>query len=112
MLLKHLQSTDPGSLDLSEDDMCEGWGHGQFTAGDITMSTSLTSWQDIGSIATAFKLVVAALKTCQEAWLMCANARTPKTSRFISDLYLEKVIKSLESCWVGAGGVCFHTFSP
>jgi hypothetical protein len=106
-LLERLQSADPGSSDLDEDDMHEGWGHGQFTAGGITMSTSLTSWQEVGSIATAFKLVAAALKTCQEARLMCASARTPKTSGFISDIYLEKVIKSLESCWVGAGGVCF-----
>ncbi|KAI9429042.1 hypothetical protein H4582DRAFT_2090247 [Lactarius indigo] len=58
----------------------------------------------VGSVATAFKLVAAALKICQEARLMCTNAGTPKTSGFISNIYLEKILECLENCWVGAGG--------
>ncbi|KAH9023522.1 hypothetical protein EDB83DRAFT_2320143 [Lactarius deliciosus] len=41
----------------------------------------------------------------QEARLMCSNAGTPIMSGFISDIYLEKILKCLENCWVAAGGV-------
>ena len=78
-LLKHVQSVDPGSPDIDEDEMGVSWGHELFMAGGIGPSSSLTNWQDIGSVEMAFKLVAAAIKTCQEAHLMCANARTPKT---------------------------------
>ncbi|KAI9445707.1 hypothetical protein BJY52DRAFT_1194105 [Lactarius psammicola] len=103
-LLKRIQSADPGSPDIDKDDVCQGWGHYQFTAGGLTLSSSLATWEDISSVTTALKLVAAALKTCQEVRLMCANAGTPKTDSFISDVYLKKTIKCLENCWVGAGG--------
>ena len=105
-LLERVQSADPGSPEIDEDNRNLGWGHEQFTAGGLTPSTSLTSWQDVSSVSTAFKLVAAAIKTCREARLMCANAGTPKTSRFISDIYLAQILKYLEKCWVDAGGVC------
>ncbi|KAH8987563.1 hypothetical protein EDB86DRAFT_2832261 [Lactarius hatsudake] len=104
-LLDRIQFADPSSPDIDEDNACQGWGHEQFTAGGITLSSSLTSWQEVGNVATALKLVAAAIKTCQEARLMCENAGTPKTSGFISDVYLEKTLECLESCWVGAGGL-------
>ncbi|KAI9436828.1 hypothetical protein H4582DRAFT_2077786 [Lactarius indigo] len=104
-LLEHVQLMDPGSPNINEDNTCQSWGHYQFTAGSISPASSLTNWQEVGSVTTAFKLVVAAIKTCQEARLMCSNARMPKTSGFISDVYLEKTLKCLENCWVGAGGV-------
>ncbi|KAH9008839.1 hypothetical protein EDB83DRAFT_2531451 [Lactarius deliciosus] len=105
MLLDRVQFADPSSPDIDEDNACQGWGHEQFTAGGITLSSSLTSWQEVGNVATALKFVAAAIKTCQEARLMCENAGTPKTSGFISDIYLEKTLECLESCWVGAGGL-------
>ncbi|KAF8268369.1 hypothetical protein EI94DRAFT_1785947 [Lactarius quietus] len=104
MLLKHIQSADPASPDIDEDNLGQSWGHYQFTAGGVSPSSSLTTWQDIGSVDTAFKLVAVLLKTCQDAQAMCANARTPKTSGFISDIYLEQILDHLEKCWVGAGG--------
>ena len=107
-LLKRVQSADPGSPDIDKDEMGVSWGHELFTAGGISLSSSLTSWQDIGSVETAFMLVAAAIKTCQEACLMCANAGTPKTAGYISDVYLEKILESIETCWVGTGGVRFH----
>ncbi|KAI9446255.1 hypothetical protein H4582DRAFT_2069590 [Lactarius indigo] len=104
-LLERVQFADPCSPDIDEDNMCQGWGHYQFMAGGISPASSLTSWEKVGSVATAFKLVAAAIKMCQEARSMCSNARMPKTSGFISDAYLEKILKCLESCWVGAGRV-------
>jgi hypothetical protein len=104
-LLERVQFADPGSLEIDEDNKGLSWGHSQFTAGNLTLSSSLITWQDVGSVATAFKLVAAALKTCQEARLMCANAGMPKTQGFLSDVYLEQTLELLETCWVGAGGV-------
>ncbi|KAF8267516.1 hypothetical protein EI94DRAFT_1801601 [Lactarius quietus] len=104
MLLECIQRADPSSLDIDEDNQGQSWGHYQFTAGGLSPSSTLTTWQDIGSVATALKLVAAALRTCQDARLMCANARTPKTSGFISDIYLEQILDCLKKCWLGAGG--------
>ncbi|KAI9430847.1 hypothetical protein H4582DRAFT_2063378 [Lactarius indigo] len=70
-----------------------------------TLSSSLTSWKEVGNVTTALKLVAATIKTCWEARLMCKNARTTKMGAFISDVYLEKTLKCLESCWVSTGGV-------
>jgi len=64
MLLERIKSADPNSPDIDEDDRGQNWGHNQFTVGDLTLTTSLTSWQDIRSVGTAFELVAAAIKTC------------------------------------------------
>ena len=104
-LLEHVQHADPASPDIDEDNINESWGHYQFTAGGLSPSSSLTTWQELGNVAIALELVAAALKTCQDARDMCANAVPPKTS-FISDIYLAQVLEHLEKCWVGAGGVC------
>ena len=104
-LLERVQRADPGSPEIDEDNKYLGWGHDQFTAGGITPSTSLTCWQDVSNVSTAFKLAAAAIKTCREARLMCANAGTPKKTGFISDVYLAQILELLEKCWVGAGGV-------
>ncbi|KAI9432913.1 hypothetical protein H4582DRAFT_2061278 [Lactarius indigo] len=84
---------DPSSPDIDKDNMCQGWGHNS------------SQW-DIGNIMTAFKLVAATIKTCQEVRLMCKNAGTPKTSAFISNIYLKKTLECLESCWVLTSQAC------
>ncbi|KAH8993197.1 hypothetical protein EDB92DRAFT_1944796 [Lactarius akahatsu] len=111
-LLERVQFADPGSPDIDEDNTCLSWGHDLFTAGGISPSSSLTTWEDVGNVATTFKLVAAALKTCQEVRLMCMNAGTPKTSGFISDIYLKKILECLENCWVGTGGAITSSHVP
>ncbi|KAH8995850.1 hypothetical protein EDB86DRAFT_3077415 [Lactarius hatsudake] len=111
-LLERLQFADPGSPDIDEDNTCLSWGHDLFTAGGISPSSSLTTWEDVGSVATAFKLVAAALKTCREVQLMCTNAGTPQTGGFINNIYLEKILECLENCWVRAGGVITSSRVP
>ena len=103
-LLKNILTADPGSPDFDEDNWGLGWGHYQFTAGGISPSSVLTTWQDISNMATSFNLVAATLKTCQDAQTMC-DAETLKKSGFISDVYLTETLNSLKKCWVGAGGV-------
>ena len=101
-LLEYIQSADPNSPDFDEDNKGQGWGHNQFMAGGLNLSSLLTLWQDIGSIATAFKLVAAAIKTCQEAQLMCMNARKLMAGGFVSNACLQEWDKK---CWIGAGEI-------
>ena len=117
-LLERIQSADPTSPDFDEDNKGQGWGHYQFTAGGLNLSSSLTEWQDVGSIAFAFQLVAAAIKTCRDARLMCANAGKSTVVGFISDAFLQETLDALKRCWIGAGGVsacgfirCFHPFT-
>jgi hypothetical protein len=56
-LLKHVQFADPGSSEFDEDNLGQSWGHYQFMAGGISPNSVLTTWQDFGSIANAFKFV-------------------------------------------------------
>ena len=114
-LLKHIQSADPNSPDFNEDNKGQGWGHYQFMAGGLNLL--LTLWQDVGSIASAFQLVAAAIKTCWEAQVMCMNAGKSMVVGFISDTFLQETLDALKRCWIGAGGVsaCFlqylHAFT-
>ena len=110
MLLKHLQFADPGLPDIDKDNSCQSWGHYQFTASFITSTSSLTTWQDIGDVTTAFKLVAASLKICKEVQLMCANAGAANTMGFISDDYLKQTLDAIKKCWVNTGGVCLDLF--
>ncbi|KAI9430019.1 hypothetical protein H4582DRAFT_2064265 [Lactarius indigo] len=73
-LLEQVQFADPGSPDIDKDNMCLSWGHDLFTAGGVSLSSSLTTWENVGSVATAFKLVAAALKMCQEARLIIVGS--------------------------------------
>ncbi|SRR6266702_2802754 len=66
-LLKCVQFADLGSPDINEDNTGPSWGHYQFMAGGVSLSSSLTTWEDVGSVSTAFELVAATLKMCQEA---------------------------------------------
>ena len=104
-ILEHLESADLGSPDIEEDDVYQSWGHYQFTAGGISLSSSLTSWQSIGNVPTVFKLVEATLKTCHKAQLMCADTRMTEKGGYINDIYLEQILEYLEKCWVSAGRV-------
>ncbi len=106
-LLDHVQSADPASVEIDEDNKGESWGHYQFTAANISPSSLLTTWQEISNVSTAFKLVAATIKTCREARMMCMVGGTPKMNGLISDVYLEMTLDHLKDCWVKAGGVSF-----
>ncbi|KAL6306926.1 hypothetical protein BKA93DRAFT_816166 [Sparassis latifolia] len=49
--IERIESADPNSPDLLEDDLGTAWGHYQFTAGSMTSSSTLVSWDGIGSEA-------------------------------------------------------------
>ncbi|KAI0258621.1 hypothetical protein BC834DRAFT_974972 [Gloeopeniophorella convolvens] len=104
-LLERVQRADPESPEINEDNMGASWGHDQFAGGGLTITSSLTSWQDIGNVATAFELIAAAIKTCKEARNMCRNiGKSVSDAGFISDSYLEILLERVRDCWLDAGG--------
>ena len=104
-LLERIQFADLALPDIDEDNVGQSWGHYQFTAGGVSPSSSLTSWEVVGNVATAFKLVAAGLKTCQDVRTMCVNTGTLQTAGFVSDIFFKQILDLLEKCWTEAGGV-------
>ncbi|KAF7763952.1 hypothetical protein Agabi119p4_8489 [Agaricus bisporus var. burnettii] len=68
--VKQIEEADP-SAEFSEDDRNEGWGHYQFTAGELTCSSVLRNWRAIGNTGMARRLIAAAVKTCRVARSVC-----------------------------------------
>ncbi|GBE78970.1 hypothetical protein SCP_0201670 [Sparassis crispa] len=100
--IERIENTDPNAPDLSEDDLGTAWGHYQFTAGSMTSSSVLTSWDSIGNDA-ARRLIAAAMKTCKVARHVCfVNGIEANT--YLSDTYLETTFEILWQLWKAAGG--------
>ncbi|TFY74282.1 hypothetical protein EWM64_g9730 [Hericium alpestre] len=96
--IHRVETADPNNSDLSEDDTDAGWGHYQYTTGGCTASTVLTTWQAIGSIATACRLIAVAIKTCKVARHLCFVHQVNATS-FLSDAYLAEIVAQLWVLW-------------
>jgi hypothetical protein len=103
--LERIETADPNSPDLSDDDNNESWGHYQFTSGQMTCSSVLTSWSSVGGTKGACRLIAAAIKTCKVARHICFSRAIEPTS-YLSDVYLELVVGSLWSLW--KNHVCSH----
>jgi hypothetical protein len=102
--LERINNANPNEPTLSEDDLDASWGHYQFTAGRLTCTTVLTSWDVVGSCSNACDLIVAALKTCKVARHLCFE-REVEAASYLSDIYLENIISKLWDLWKSAGGV-------
>jgi hypothetical protein len=102
--LDRIENSDPNDTTLDEDNKGVGWGHDQFTAGSLTCSSVMTSWEDIGSTDIACKLIAAAIRTCKVARYTCEKMSITATT-YISDTYLERVIETLWDLWKAAGAV-------
>ena len=107
LCLTRIEKADPNDTTIDEDNKGVGWGHHQFTAGSMTCTSVMTSWEDIGNAGTACKLIAAAICTCKVARYVCEKMNIKATS-YISDMYLGQVIETLWNLWNLAGGViCF-----
>lgn len=105
-LLDRLETADPNSPEIQEDDANANWGHHQFAGSSLTISTALESWASIGTTAVACRLIAASIKTCKVARYVCLK-RQIKASSYLSDAYLENLLERLWSLWQQAGAVCF-----
>ncbi|KAI0938388.1 hypothetical protein AcV5_000080 [Taiwanofungus camphoratus] len=57
--IERVECANPNTPDLSPDNTGTSWGHCQFTAGDMTLTSVLTSWNSIGTINAACRLIAA-----------------------------------------------------
>lgn len=89
--IEQIENADPEAADIDEDHTNASWGHQQYVRGDMTCSTVLESWEHIGNVQTAYRLLAAALKTCQVAQHLCFVNKISTTS-FLSDAYLQEIV--------------------
>ncbi|KAF9459837.1 hypothetical protein BDZ94DRAFT_1300247 [Collybia nuda] len=83
-LLNQIESADPTAPDIDEDNTNLGWGHMQFTAGGLTLSTEMLP-----------KLLVAAIKTCHITQHLCFTNNIVVTGGFLSNNYLQNLVEIL-----------------
>lgn len=105
--VQRIEDANPGA-ELEDDNENEGWGHYQFTAGNLTCSTVLCDWESIGNTSTACRLIAAAIKTCKVARAMCELRGVQPTS-YLSDMYLNIVIDHIWNAWIAAEGVSSYS---
>lgn len=68
MWIERIKAANPDLHPSDDEDNNFGqWGHLQFTCGNLTTASVLTSWASVGDVRTACRLLSATFKTCQEA---------------------------------------------
>lgn len=98
--LNLVETADPNSPDISEDDKNDSWGHHSLSG-----STSLlASWNNIGNTAIACRLIAAAVKTCKVARHICFIKQI-NPSGYLADIYLSNIVESLWKSWSTAVGI-------
>lgn len=102
-LLERVENADPNAFKDDEDNLGSSWGHHQFTAGSLTLTSVILSWASVGSPSYACRLIAAAITTTHVARWLCRN--DPHISFFLSDNYMAKAGELLWECWRRAGGV-------
>ncbi|KAF6748071.1 hypothetical protein DFP72DRAFT_1074738 [Ephemerocybe angulata] len=95
--ITRLETADPNSTMYSDDETNLGWGHYQFTGGDMRISTVVTSWKEIGSVSVAHRLLAASIRTCRVARYICYQRKVSESGGYISNMYLGLLIDALWS---------------
>ena len=101
--LSRIELADPYASDLSEDDTGASWGHYQFTAGNMMVTSVLQSWDAVGTTEMAHKFIAASIKTCKVARHICFEQGI-KTGSYLSDAYLQNLVETLWKLWKQARG--------
>lgn len=73
------------------------YGHAHFTAGDMTITTVLTSWSAVGNAKVAFKLIGSAVRTCLVARHLALANNIEPTTGFVSDCFLRQLLEVLKT---------------
>lgn len=100
--IKCIENADPHNPNLNKDNKYGQWGHQQFNRGDLTVSKVLTSWEVVGSTATACWLLTTVLKTSRIAQEVTAAANQPQGS-FLADTYVNIISSKLFHFWESSG---------
>ncbi|KAF6759080.1 hypothetical protein DFP72DRAFT_1064034 [Ephemerocybe angulata] len=94
--LTRILEADPRSPGISEDETNESWGHQQFTAGSLKLDTVLKTWECVGSVDMACRLLAAFIKTRRVAEAICVQ-RSIRATSYLADAYIRNLaVKLLE----------------
>ena len=93
-LITRIEDANPNDPQISEDDNNVGWGHHQFRASG-SFSDIITSWEAVGSVASACRLLAAIIKTCLVARHICVRRGVKVGSGYVSDSYLDVAVSLL-----------------
>ncbi|KAG2011199.1 hypothetical protein CC2G_011345 [Coprinopsis cinerea AmutBmut pab1-1] len=94
--LERIENANPNDPAIPKDDGNENWGHHQFTAGSLTLRSTITSWDAVGSAEHAARLLAAAIRTCHAARIICGDRNIPvKDDEYLSDAYLDQTVQVL-----------------
>ncbi len=88
----------------SDDNLDANWGHHQFTAGSMTITTTLNDWSNIGGVEFAQKIIAATIRTCKIARQLCF-AKKILTKSYLTDCYLENIVGTIWNAWKTTGRV-------
>lgn len=92
--ISRLEDADPNSSDISEDDHNAQWGHWQYGAASITITSVLVSWDAVGGVPTACRLLAAGIRTHRVAEAICFQ-RSVKEKPLLSLDYLSRLVDQL-----------------
>jgi hypothetical protein len=88
-----IEDADPNDPSIDEDQTNQSWGHQQFTRnGGLNAATQ--SWESVGNVDAACRLVAGALKTARVARYLCVQRRVLASS-YTADAYVDRVVDVL-----------------
>lgn len=97
-LLTQIETADPANPLFSEDDIDAQWGHYQFRHGLDNFTYSDVTWNNVGSIDIACRLLAACIKTCKVARFLCFE-KNITASGYVADHYLQTIVENLWKDW-------------
>ncbi|KAG5634301.1 hypothetical protein H0H81_002497 [Sphagnurus paluster] len=97
-LLTQIETADPANPLFSEDNIDAQWGHYQFRHGLDNFTYSDVTWNNVGSIDIACRLLAACIKTCKVARFLCFE-KNITASGYVADHYLQTIVENLWKDW-------------
>ncbi|KAH6905642.1 hypothetical protein BKA70DRAFT_1107456, partial [Coprinopsis sp. MPI-PUGE-AT-0042] len=88
-----IECADPNDPSIDEDETNQSWGHQQFTRNG-NLDSAAPSWEAVGNVEAACKLIAAALKTSRVARYICTQ-RKVHASSYTADAYVDRVVDVL-----------------
>ncbi|KAF9522800.1 hypothetical protein CPB83DRAFT_840235 [Crepidotus variabilis] len=86
-----IENADPTAPGLDEDHTNLSWGHTEFSGWSKILTNS---WESIGSVSCAFRILAAVATACHVSRYLCQANNITSTS-FISDSYLREIVEHL-----------------
>ena len=90
-----IETADPNSSSYEDEDTNEGWGHFQFNInGPGTIKSLVSSWEAVGNVQQACRLIAAAVRTARVARHVCVECHV-RATQWTADAYVDRVVVAL-----------------